>query len=170
MSEENKSTETSSKSSVIPWIVVGLLSAGAGSAVPFLIPAQGETKTTEKGAVIKSGQKVETVFVPFGDRGKDQNVVVNLNEGRMTRYLRVAITLEIPKSLELTFPKQLDAHKAQLRNWLLSEISDKDLDEIRGAAGQNRLRRAIHEHFNAVLFPSGYDRIHDVLFEEFNVQ
>lgn len=170
MAEETNEPEVKSKGGIVPWILVGLLSAVAGGAVPFLIPAQGGTKTESKSVPTSAGKKVDTIFVPFGERGEDQNVVVNLNEGRMTRYLRVAITLEVPKSLEITFPKLLESKKAQLRNWLLSEISDKDLDEIRGAAGQNRLRRAIHEHFNAVLFPDGYDRIQDVLFEEFNVQ
>ena len=66
--------------------------------------------------------------------------------------------------------KQIEAKKIILRNWLLSKISDLDLDDIRGGAGQNRLRREIREQFNAVLCPDGYDEIHDVLFEEFNVQ
>ena len=40
----------------------------------------------------------DTVFLPFGEPGKDQSVVVNLDEGRMSRYLRIAISLQIPKS------------------------------------------------------------------------
>jgi flagellar basal body-associated protein FliL len=53
---------------------------------------------------------------------------------------------------------------------LLNQISDKDLDEIRGGAGQNRLRREVRDQFNSVLFPDGYDRIFSVLFNEYNVQ
>jgi flagellar basal body-associated protein FliL len=44
------------------------------------------------------------------------------------------------------------------------------MEDLRGAAGQNRLRREIQDHFNTVLFEDGYDRIREVLFEEFNVQ
>jgi flagellar basal body-associated protein FliL len=44
------------------------------------------------------------------------------------------------------------------------------MDQIRGAAGQNRIRRQIQDHMNTTLFDDGYDHIHDVLFEEFNVQ
>ena len=112
----------------------------------------------------------DTVFLPFGEPGKDQSVVVNLDEGRMSRYLRIAISLQIPKSQEENFKKQIETKKIVLRNWLLSKISDLDLDDIRGAAGQNRLRREIREQFNTVLCPDGYDQIYDVLFEEFNVQ
>ncbi len=112
----------------------------------------------------------DTIFLPFGEPGKDQSVVVNPDEGRMSRYLRIAISLQIPKSQEESFKKLIEAKKIVLRNWLLSKISDLDLDDIRGAAGQNRLRREIREQFNAVLCPDGYDQIYDVLFEEFNVQ
>src|SRR5690606_16161916 len=135
MSEEHKeAADSRSKGGVIPWIVVGLLSAGAGSAVPLLLPVQGEIPVEQpvaKKVVPELPAEEETVFVPFDEPGKP--VVVNLNEGRMTRFLRVAITLQIPRSQQEHFGKLLESRKAQLRNWLLSEISDKDLDEIRGA-------------------------------------
>jgi flagellar FliL protein len=183
------------RGSIVPWIAVGVLSAGMGSALPFLLASQqthaageGDEKDGH-GAAIDSGshggtsssgsQKIkaftmpkqeDTIFLPFGEPGKDQSVVVNLDEGRMSRYLRIAISLQIAKSQEETFKKLIDEKKIVLRNWLLSKISDLNLDDIRGAAGQNRLRREIREQFNAVLCPDGYDQIYDVLFEEFNVQ
>ena len=181
--------------SIVPWIAVGVLSAGLGSALPFLLAGQqshaagGSEEHSEHGTAAESDspgsgaksapKKVkgftipaqeDTVFLPFGEPGKDQSVVVNLDEGRMSRYLRIAISLQIPKSQEETFKKLIEGKKIVLRNWLLSKISDLDLDDIRGAAGQNRLRREIREQFNAVLCPDGYDQIYDVLFEEFNVQ
>ncbi len=144
----------------------------SGGAVPFLLPAHAEPveEKKEEKKTFELPKEEETIFLPFSDPEKDPSIVINLNEGRLTRYLRISFSLQIPKSLELEFPKLLEAKKAQLRNWLLSEISDKDLEEIRGAAGQNRIRREIREHFNSVLFPDGNDQIYDVLFEEFNVQ
>ncbi|MBL8812781.1 MAG: flagellar basal body-associated FliL family protein [Planctomycetaceae bacterium] len=179
--------------SIVPWIAVGVISAGLGTAVPFLLSSQSHAATGEKeeggesaehgtateGDSHKSTKRVkafelpkeeETVFLPFGEPDKDQEVVVNLDEGRMSRYLRIAITMQIPKSKEEDLKKRVDAKKIVLRNWLLSKISDLNLDDIRGAAGQNRLRREIRDYFNSVLCPDGYDQIYDVLFEEFNVQ
>lgn len=171
--------------SIIPWIAVGVLSAGIGSAVPFLLAgsqshaastddenaaAKNSAEQAKKSKTFTMPKEEDTIFLPFGEPGKDQSVVVNLDEGRMSRYLRLAITLQIPKSQEETFKKLIESKKIVLRNWLLSKISDLDLDDIRGAAGQNRLRREIREQFNAVLCPDGYDQIYDVLFEEFNVQ
>lgn len=199
MSEQTKSEASSAEGQpkpsgggIVPWIAVGVISAGLGSAMPFLVSGQshagsddgsessspqhsGETHSTggSKEKKIKSftlPNEEETVFLPFGTPGKDQEVVVNLDEGRMSRYLRVAITLQVPKSQELSFQTKVEAKKILLRNWLLSKISDLDLEAIRGAAGQNRLRREIRDHFNSVLCPDGYDQIYDVLFEEFNVQ
>jgi len=177
---------------IVPWIAVGVISAGLGSAMPFLLAGQshaGADEDSDSSDQHPSGKSLprvsntekrvrtftlpkeeETVFLPFGTPGKDQEVVVNLDEGRMSRYLRVAVTLQVPKSQELSFKTKVDAKKILLRNWLLSKISDLDLEDIRGAAGQNRLRREIRDHFNSVLCPDGYDQIYDVLFEEFNVQ
>ena len=179
--------------SFVPWIAIGVISAGLGSAVPFLLPEHdapsiGEDETQDaandghgaSGVIAKkSGPRVnafempreeETIFMTFGEPGKDHSIVINLDEGRMSRYLRMAITLQIPKSQEATFKTKVEAKKILLRNWLLSKVSDLDLEDIRGAAGQNRLRREIRDHFNSVLCPDGYDQIYDILFEEFTVQ
>ncbi len=179
--------------SIVPWIAVGVISAGLGSALPFMLGGQsqaadengehasedGDSESSKESEATKKANRVkaftlpkeeETIFVPFGGEEKDRGVVVNLDDGRMSRYLRVAITMQIPKSAEEDFKKRVEAKKILLRNWLLSKISDLGLDDIRGAAGQNRLRREIRDHFNSVLCPDGYEQIYDVLFEEFNVQ
>lgn len=190
----DSSEKPASGGSIVPWIAVGVLSAGMGSALPFLVTGQqthaagASGDTDEHGVLSGSGEhggsrsgtpgirgftmpkQEDTIFLPFGEPGGDQSVVINLDEGRMTRFLRIAISLQIPKSQEESFKKLIDAKKIVLRNWLLSHISDLDLEDIRGAAGQNRLRREIRDQFNAVLCPDGYDQVYDVLFEEFNVQ
>jgi flagellar basal body-associated protein FliL len=175
-SEEETGAEedapTPARGGVVPWVVVGVLSVGVGSAAPILMPklADNEAEILAETPQYELPEEEETVFIPFGERGGDQSVVVNLNDGRMTRYLRIAVALQVPKSKEEEIVKLLELKKVPLRNWLLSLISDKDLETIRGAAGQNRMRREIRDHFNDVLFPDGLDQIYDVLFEEFNVQ
>ena len=88
----------------------------------------------------------------------------------MNRYLRIGITLQVQADDEQFVTEQLTMKKAILRSWLISYLADVSMEDIRGAAGQNRLRREIQDHFNSTLFEDGYDRIHDILFEEFNVQ
>ncbi len=144
--------------------VLVLVSAGLGFAVPTLLSGKTEEKQDDEPAMDLPEPVGKPGYVEFGE------AVANLNDGRMTRYLRIKITLQTDEAQVAGIEALLKTHEAVLRNWLLSHISDKTMEDIRGAAGQNRLRREIQEQFNAVLFPDGIDRISDVLFEEFNVQ
>lgn len=158
------------KSSPLPWILVTLLCGGAGVALPFLLPTNAEEaelpveETTAMRPRYEPPKPEDTAFVPF------DAVVVNLDEGSLTRYLRVAVSVQVAKEDEISVTEKIEQNRVLLKNWLINRISDKDLDEIRGAVGQNRLRREIRDEFNTVLFPDGFDRIYDVLFEEYNVQ
>lgn len=169
MSDEAKPEEGDEKPKgkmgliLVPLLVV--VSAGAGFAVPMMMGGGDEAKPEKDPLAIEIPEPSgKAAFVEFGE------VVGNLDDGRMTRFLRLDISLQIDEAQQLKIEEIHEKNKAVLRNWLLSHISDKAMDDIRGAAGQNRLRREIKEQFNAVLFPDGVDRIHDVLFQEFNVQ
>jgi len=150
--------------------VVGIVSAGAGFATPFIVPGLPSAQETieepsdSRVAVDFPRPSGEIAFVPFGES------VVNLNDGRMSRYLRLNLTLQVDKAQQEQISKLIEERKVILKDWLLRYLSDKDMDAIRGATGQNRMRREIMDHFNTALFADGYDRIHDILFEEFNVQ
>ncbi|MFK7819153.1 MAG: flagellar basal body-associated protein FliL [Planctomycetaceae bacterium] len=148
---------------MVPLLV--LISAGAGFAVPMMMGGSSEPEPEKDPLAIEIPDPIgKAAFVDFGE------VVGNLNDGRMNRFLRLHISLQIDEAQLLKIEEIHEKQKAVLRNWLLSHISDKSMDDIRGASGQNRLRREIKEQFNAVLFPDGVDRVHDVLFQEFNVQ
>lgn len=142
------------------WAVVGLFSAGAGFAVPLAVLSVGQSPEPTEEEVSTEPPS----FIQFGE------AVVNLDEGRLTRYLRISVTLQIPKEKEVDVTEKLASHQAILKSWLLSHLSDLNMEDIRGRAGQNRIRREIQDHFNHVLFPGGKEVIQDVLFEEFTVQ
>jgi len=143
-----------------PLVVVSLLSAMIGFAVPYFVLAKNNSATAGDGA-----KPPKPAFIPFGE------TVVNLDEGRLNRYLRISITVQVREEQLDELTNRLEKRKAILKSWLLSYLSDKSMEEIRGAAGQNRIRREILEQFNAVLSEDDHsDVIHDVLFEEFNIQ
>jgi flagellar FliL protein len=142
--------------------VVGMIAGGGGFAVPYLLVQGGFNLMGQSDADSKDGKKPG--FVPFGD------VVVNLAEERLTRYLRVKLILVVDASQEKAITELVTKNKAILKNWLISHMSDKSLAEVSGATGVNRLRREIQDQFNALLFPDGSEKIRDVLFEEFVVQ
>ncbi len=166
---ETDEVETPQKSKFGLLGALGLfaVAAVAGVAVPFLLPdvfASESSEKSEQQPVVEDSLSNGMTYVPFGE------VTVNLDEGRMNRYLRLKMSLQIEKEDQTKIEELLESKQLILRNWLLSHLSDKTLDEIRGKAGQNMLRREIRNYFNTALFSDGRDRIYDILFEEFNVQ
>jgi flagellar basal body-associated protein FliL len=153
------------KGGIVLWLLVGVVAVSAGVAVPaVLLKQKEEPQAANAPTPYEMLPPERAMFLPFGE------VTVNLNEGRMNRYLRLKISVQIDKQQEKLVQEAISKQGLILRNWLLSHLSDKELDEIRGAAGQNMLRREIRDQFNTVLFADGFDRVYDVLFEEFNVQ
>jgi flagellar basal body-associated protein FliL len=143
---------------LIPLIVVGICSLGAGILVPrYLVGAHKSASESPKAAA-------KQAFMPFGE------VVVNLSEERLTRYLRVKLVLLIDGNHEQEVTEKITKSKAILKSWLIGYLRDKSLKEVSGTAGVNRLRREIHEEFNVLLGGSESDVIQDVLFEEFVIQ
>ena len=167
--------------------VIGLVSGATGFAVPMVF-LNGSTLTggkrshsTERAEKQDKGDhdsaKHESkpssakreaganqlAFVPFGE------VVVNLAEEKLSRYLRVTLTLQVDPAHEEAVKKAVERKKTILKNWLIGYLSDKELDEVRGAIAVNKARREIQEQFNRLLFPDGSDLIQEILFEEFTV-
>lgn len=174
---------------IIVWLLAAVVSGGIGFAVPMFVPIGGSSQSGAHegepaeeehadasshggghgdahggghGGTTKPNSTV--AFVNFGD------IVVNLDEGKLNRYLRLRIMLQVKPKDEAQVTEAIEIQRVVLKNWLLSFLSDKELADIRGAAGQGMLRREIQEYFNTTLFPDGKDRIYDVLFDEFNIQ
>ena len=148
---------------MIIWVVISLAMCGVGFAIPIMFPSLvGDVEEAEE--ELDVAELTEPAFVPFGD------IVVNLNSDMLNRYLRISITLQVDESDEEEMTELVEKKKAILKSWLISYLSEVRKEDIRGSLGQNRIRRHIQDHFNSVMFDDGYDRIHDVLFEEFNVQ
>ncbi|MCS7166752.1 MAG: flagellar basal body-associated FliL family protein [Gemmatales bacterium] len=167
---ETASTEATAQSGGrLRWVILGILalaSIAAGFALPWLFSAWASSKrdahATPRPPPKESVEK--TAFVSFGD------VVVNLHEERLTRYLRLKIVLEVEESEEKDIQELLNKRKAPLKSWLISYLADRTLDEVRGTVGINRIRREIRDHFNEMLYPDGREVIRQVHFEEFTVQ
>ncbi|MCA9173332.1 MAG: flagellar basal body-associated FliL family protein [Planctomycetales bacterium] len=165
---EDQGTEQPKKKGngmMIVGLVVALMAGGAGFMLPTIAPQMFQADTAEATEAPKPEEEpTEFSFIEFGE------VVVNLNLDRFNRYLKLRIILQVDKEKEADITKLIEDRKAMLRGWLLGHVADKTMDEIRGAAGQNQIRREIHDQFNAILYTDGHDVIEDVFFEEFNVQ
>jgi len=155
----------------VGWIITAVVAGGLGAGVPYVLPENlkpGSSHAAETEALVDAppspAEVSKPAYIDFDE------VVVNLDEGRLNRYLKVAISLQVNEKERESITANVTANKAVLQNWLLSYLSDQDMEDIRGAIGQNRLRREIRDQFNTILFPDGYDRIEQVLFQQFVVQ
>lgn len=169
--EQQPEAKKSSVKSLLIWIVAAAIGIGAGFATPLLLMSDSGTPDTptpepaqEKTMSIPDPNE-EVGYVPF-----DKDIVVNLNSPRFSQYLKMNFTLQVAESQIEDVTKLLEEKHDVLRNWLISHIADKRVEDIKGAQGTNRLRREIHDSFNRLLFKDGIERIQDVLFQDLSVQ
>jgi flagellar FliL protein len=150
------------KGGMVGWLVLvfaALLAVAAGFSVPlYLFPAP------QKKTAVAPPETKRAALVPFGE------VVVNLGEERLTRYLRAKLLIVVDEAQQKNVKELVDKQKPFMKSWLISYLSDQSLLEVSGAAGVNRIRREVRDRFNAMLYPDGSECIQDILFDEFVVQ
>ncbi|QDT56227.1 flagellar basal body-associated protein FliL [Caulifigura coniformis] len=150
---------------LVVWAIVSLVSGAAGFFVPMLLTSKSHAEKAEEhkteAPVAKQAEKL--VVIPFDD------IRVNLNEVQ-PHYLAIKMAFQVDATQEKIVTDLIAEKKVPLKSWLLIHLGDKDMDDVRGGAGKNMLKREILERFNSMLFTDGYDRIYDVLFEDFMIQ
>ena len=98
-------------------------------------------------------------------------VVANLNEPGVTRYIRVALTLQISNQLDQKKGNALlEERKPLLKSWLTIYLAGQSLEDVRGNRNLRRIQSEILDAFNEKLFPDAKPKIENVLFKEFAVQ
>lgn len=176
MSEPEKKAEEAKpakKGGLVPLIIVGALAVGGGVGAPIVMgklagsdeqEAHPEPQITKISGIEipEPGRKVS--YIDFDE------IVVNLNEPRFNRYLKISFSLQVATTQKSAIEKLILAKKVILKNWLIGHLADKSADDVRAKFGHNRLRREIHDAFNMILFDDGIERVQDVLFKELNIQ
>ncbi|MFO8008628.1 MAG: flagellar basal body-associated FliL family protein [Candidatus Brocadiia bacterium] len=144
--------------------VVATVAGAFGLMVAWYLSSGGPAPPEQSGGGSQTEQARYT-YVPFG------STVANLSEGRLTRYVKVNVTLQVKQEQAEQVQRVIDGgKKALFQDWLLAYLSDKQLDEVKGGAALAKLRRDIQEGFNSILAEYGEGRVEGVLFTEFNVQ
>ncbi len=143
--------------------VVCVVFAGAGAAFPMLVnvPALFAKPNADK---TKDKKEAKTAIVPFGD------VVVNLSEDRLQRYLRVKVAVLADAEAEKEVTDLLTKKKAAVKSAMIAHLAGKSLKDVSGSVGVTRTQRELLERMEEVLYPDGDSRIRAVLFEEYVVQ
>ena len=169
MTEETEESEAPKASGginkLLIWLVVAVIAIGSGVATPIVIAQMRSSDgAPEEKIAAEPDPEEEVEFIEFDE------VTVNLDEARFSRYLRINFSLQVGKSQKADIEAKVEAKNTILKNWLQTHVSEKTTDDLRGKHGRNRLRREMNDYFNKVLFDDGIERIQDVLFREFHVQ
>ena len=176
----NEQPQKKSLSKFLPWIALGVVAilcaslgfglgrvfAGRRSTTTAEVPQQTEQDQVQMLEATGSEKKIQdTWFYEL------EPVVANLNEPNVTRYIRIALTLQISNELDskktTTF---LEQKVPLLKNWLTIYLASQTLEDIRGEANLRRIQSQILDAFNERLFPDAKPQIKNVLFKEFAVQ
>ncbi len=164
----------------LQWIIIAVVAvfcAGAGFGLgrlfggpPVAAPVeagaeQTDTQSLREGSTSDSQSDSDGWYYDF------EPVVANLNEPGITRYIRVALTLQISAQLD---PKKgtalLQEKNPLLKNWLTIYLASQSLEDIRGDRNLRRIQSEILDAFNEKLFPNAKGKVRNVLFKEFAVQ
>jgi len=164
----------------LPWMIMAVVvafCAGAGFGLGRTIGGSGPTKTaganeqTEPALanLIKTDSSAmdseETWYYDL------EPVVANLNEPGVTRYVRVALTLQI--SAEVDYKKgtaYLEEKNPLLKNWLTIYLASQTIEDMRGDRNLRRIQSEILDALNEKLFPDAKPRIKRILFKGFAIQ
>lgn len=143
--------------------IVCFVFIGAGAALPMVVnvPALLAKSKEDKG---KDKKDAKTAIVPFGD------VVVNLSEDRLQRYLRVKVAVLVEADAEKEVTDLLTKKKAAVKSAMIAHLAGKSLKDVSGSVGVTRTQRELLERVDEVLYPDGNSKIRSVLFEEYVVQ
>jgi flagellar basal body-associated protein FliL len=144
-------------------VVVGVVASLAGGLAPPLL-LRGSHAATKHEAPDK-----EKAYVPFGDE-KSKDIVANLLSPNQNRYLKLRITLVTDKAEEKHLTELLKKQSSVLRNALFTYLAGRTVEDIRGTAGVNRVRRELLDEFNRLLYPEGSEKVRDLLFDDFTTQ
>ena len=98
-------------------------------------------------------------------------VVVNLDESRLTRYIRIVPVLAIEDGQKQLALDALSQMNPKINDWMNATLSGKSLEDVRGQDNQQKLRTEIQAGINLQFKSGGYPEFAKaVLFDEFIIQ
>jgi len=165
---------------IMPWLIamlVVIVCGGAGFAVGRLFGTRGKAQVVSAAEKTEPAASAGSKESAAGANGEGswyydlEPTVANLNEPGVTRYVRVALTLEVGNGLgDKEGLPLLDQKKPLMRHWLTLYLSNQTVETIRGEKNLRQVQTQIADLLNQGLFPNAKPRIVRVLFKELAIQ
>jgi flagellar basal body-associated protein FliL len=174
------SDEKSSSRRFPPWMIIAVVvvvCAGAGFGLGRLL---GGPRASQAAGAAQQAQQAQPQF--FGADNSAVGVentwyydldpvVANLNDPGVTRYVRIALTLQVSNDVQqkkgVAF---LTEKNPVLKNWLTIYLASQTIEDMRGDTNLRRIQSEILEAFNEKLYPNAKPQIRGILFKEFAIQ
>lgn len=175
--ETQESDEQSSGSGILPWIIItGVVAvcAAAGFGLCRLLAGSDTGKAAKSSEQDKASQAVNAKSDTSNSSSwyyDLEPIATNLNVPGATRYVRVALTLEISSEVQEDDGKELlKQKKPVLINLLNIYFKGLSLEDIKTDKDMRRIQYHILDALNEELFPDAKPQIKKILFKEFAIQ
>jgi len=180
--QEQSGDEKSLKRSLLPWIIpavvvvfcavtgfgLGRIFAGSGGEEPVGASTAGPNQTEDIESVVPDLTGNDSQKTWYFDLDP---VVANLDEPEVTRYIRVALTLQVSSEVDQKKGEGFLSNKMPLlTNWLTIYLAGLSIEDIRGDKNLKRVQSQICDVINEKLFPDAKPQIKSILFREFAIQ
>lgn len=182
--KEQTDGKKASKSGMLLWIILAvavLLCAAMGFGLGRLFAGSNKREPVAASEPTASPEQTNNATMDILDSSAEgsqklwyydlEPVVANLNEPDVTRYIRVALTLQISPDVDQGKGTAfLEEKKLLLANWTTLYLAGLSIEDIRGEKNLVRIQSQICDMFNERLFPNARGQIKNVLFREFAIQ
>lgn len=172
--------QKSSSRRFLPWIIVAVVVVVCASAGFVLGRLFGGPSTTQAAGNAQQTQQAHEQLLGADDSAADaentwyydmEPVVANLNDPGVTRYARIALTVQISNEVPQKNGIALLTEKSPiLKNWLTIYLANQTVEDMRGERNLRRIQSDILEAFNEKLYPDAKPQIKGILFKGFAIQ
>lgn len=163
MSDQESEEEQKRGGGLILTLIVSVCAIGAGLAMPLVVSQLNASTNVAEVGMAEPDLDEGVEFIPFDE------VTVNLDEARFSRFLSLTFSLQVAASQRAEIEKMVETKKLIFKNWIQIHLAEKSVDDLKGF-GRNQIRRELQDFFNKVLFDDGIERVQDILFDKFHVQ
>jgi flagellar basal body-associated protein FliL len=160
--EESTAAPKKGKKGMTLWLLLVVFALAGGASMPYILGNQSRdhNQTKKKSDHAPKNKRVAIAF---------DNIVVNIGDERLNRYLRVKLLVAVEEADVREVTELIAKQKPFLKTWLFGYLSDLSIQDVTRKTGVNKIRREICDYFNQTLFQDDQEKIVDILFDEFNL-
>ncbi len=133
-----------------------------------------EVERSERKRSERTRQQNSVVATASGDDSNQyvhlKPIVVNLNEGSLTRYVRCSFVLKLKSDADEQALHRIELASPIVRDWMFRFLSDEEISTVKGLEAIQRICDEVTKNVNRLLGDEAGTPIENTLISEFNIQ